>query len=225
MPQDLYIEQLQLGPMANFVYLVGSRSTREVALVDPAWEIDDLLEHVRSRDLTPVAALVTHYHPDHVGGEIFGHQIPGLSQLLERQGMKIYVNAHEADGLKKVTAVSESDLVRVDSGDTLRIGDVEIQFLHTPGHTPGSQCFLVRQALVSGDTLFIQGCGRVDLPGGDPEQLFESLQRLKALSDDVILFPGHDYGGGPQRTLGETRQVNPYLRIPDRETWRHIMGG
>ncbi len=221
---DLYIEQLQLGPMANFVYLVGSKASREVALVDPAWEIDTLLKHVEARGLTAVAALVTHYHPDHIGGEIFGHQIEGLARLLERQGMKIYTNRLEADGVKQLAGLSDSDLVRVDSGDTLRIGEIEIEFLHTPGHTPGSQCFRASNALVSGDTLFIQGCGRVDLPGGDPDALYGSLQKLRALPDDVILFPGHDYGGGPQQSMGETKKLNSYLQIPTLELWHELMG-
>ena len=176
---DLYIEQRACGPMANFVYLVGSRSSREMVLVDAAWDIDGLLARVQELGFKLVGALVTHYHPDHVGGEIFGHSIDGLPQLLERQGLKIYVNRLEAEGLRQVTGVSESDLVKVDSGDTLRVGEIEIEFLHTPGHTPGSQCFRVRKALVSGDTLFIQGCGRVDLPGGRPRS--DVPQPAKAL--------------------------------------------
>jgi glyoxylase-like metal-dependent hydrolase (beta-lactamase superfamily II) len=160
-----------------------------------------------------------------VGGEIFGHRIEGLAELIARRGMKVHVNRQEADGLRQITGLSESDLARVDSGDKLRIGDVEIEFLHTPGHTPGSQCFRVRNALVSGDTLFIQGCGRVDLPGADPDQMYASLQKLNALPGETILYPGHDYGGGPHRSLSETRRVNPYLRIPDLATWRQIMGG
>jgi glyoxylase-like metal-dependent hydrolase (beta-lactamase superfamily II) len=210
--------------MANFAYLVGCGTSREVVLVDPAWEIDGLFAHVAERDLKLVGALVTHYHPDHVGGQICGYAIEGLSKLLERQGMKVYVNRLEADGLRKVTGVSESDLVKVDSGDTLRVGDVEIEFMHTPGHTPGSQCFRARNALVSGDTLFIQGCGRVDLPGADPDQMFHSLQRLCELPDDITLFPGHDYGGGPQLSMGETKRTNLFLRVPTLEMWRQLMG-
>jgi glyoxylase-like metal-dependent hydrolase (beta-lactamase superfamily II) len=82
----------------------------------------------------------------------------------------------------------------------------------------------VRNALVSGDTLFIQGCGRVDLPGSDPDAMYESLHKLAALPDDTVLYPGHDYGGGPHRTMAETKRVNTYLRIPNLEMWRELMG-
>jgi glyoxylase-like metal-dependent hydrolase (beta-lactamase superfamily II) len=222
---DLYLEQLECGPMANFVYLVGSRSTREVAIVDPAWAVDALLDHVEARDLTPVAALVTHYHQDHVGGEMYGQRIEGLAELIGRRGMKIYVNRLEADGLRSVTGVSESDLVRVGSGDTVRIGEVELEFLHTPGHTPGSQCFLARQALVAGDTLFVRGCGRVDLPGSSPDDMFDSMRKLASLPDETVLYPGHNYAEVPTALLGEEKQKNPYLRIPTREMWREMMGG
>ncbi len=224
-PQDdLYIEQLRCGPMQNFVYLVGSKRTREVALVDPAWAIDPLLEHIEEKGLTLAAALVTHYHPDHCGGHMMGQEIEGVAALLERKGVKVYINKHEADGLRKITAISESDLERVDSEDTLTIGDVEIRFLHTPGHTPGSQCFLARDALVSGDTLFVRGCGRVDLPGSDPAELHQSLRRLAGLPEQTVLYPGHQYSEESQSTIGQELATNPYLRIPTEEKWRELMG-
>jgi glyoxylase-like metal-dependent hydrolase (beta-lactamase superfamily II) len=221
---ELYLEQIECGPMQNFVYLVGSRATREVAIVDPAWEIEGLLERVAELDLVPVAALVTHYHPDHVGGKMFGQSIPGLADLLERRGMKVYAQRSEADGVRKVTGISESDLVRVDPDDTLRLGNVEVRFLHTPGHTPGSQCFLVRDALVSGDTLFIRGCGRVDLPGSDPDQMYDSLRRLASLPDQTVVLPGHNYAEVTQSTLASEKRQNPYLRISSKEMWRQMMG-
>ncbi len=222
---ELYVEQIEIGPMQNFTYLVGSKSTREVALVDPAWEIDSLLELVASRDLTPTAILITHYHPDHCGGGMGGRKIPGVADILERQGMKVYINKHEAEGLKKVTGISDTDMTQVDSGDTLKIGDVEIEFLHTPGHTPGSQCFRIKDGLVSGDTLFVQGCGRVDLPGSNSADMFNSLAKLRDLPDETLLLPGHNYTEGmPNATMAYTRKHNAYLSVKDLETWRSFMG-
>ena len=161
--------------MANFMYLLGDPDSRLALIVDPAWDVDSLLAVARNDDYKIVGALVTHYHPDHVGGDLWGVQVEGVSHLLEQVDVPLYVNKNEADGLKKITGVAEADLKRVDDGDDLDLGAVSIRFLHTPGHTPGSQCFLVGDRLVAGDTLFVQGCGRVDLPGGDPEQMYHSL--------------------------------------------------
>ena len=221
---ELIVEQIQIGPMANFTYLIGSRSTREVAVVDPAWDIDGLLDHIAERDYTLTAALATHYHPDHVGGGMGGNNIAGVSELLAKNPVKIYAHRQEAAGVLKVTGISESDLHKVDSGDRLTIGSIEIEFLHTPGHTPGSQCFRVKNTLVSGDTLFIDGCGRVDLPGSNAEQMYHSLQKLKSLPDDTLLLPGHNYGAVPNATMAETKKMNAYLAVKDLATWQQVMG-
>lgn len=222
--EELIIEQIEIGPMQNFTYLVGSRSAREVVVVDPAWEIDSLLEHIEERDFKLTGALVTHYHPDHCGGSMRGQNIPGVAELLASNPVKIYIHKTEAQGLQKVTGVSTNDLVKVESGDTLQVGEIEIEFLHTPGHTPGSQCFRIKNTLVSGDTLFINGCGRVDLPGSDSADMYRSLQQLAKLPDDTLLLPGHNYGPVPNATMGDTKQQNTYLRIQDLETWKTIMG-
>ena len=221
---ELIVEQIQIGPMANFTYLVGSRSTRDVVVVDPAWDVDGILARINEQGYTLTAALATHYHPDHIGGGMGGHSIAGVTQLLEKNPVKVYAHRDEAAGVRKVTGISESDLAKVDSGDKLAVGGIEIEFLHTPGHTPGSQCFRVRNTLVSGDTLFIDGCGRVDLPGSDSEQMFRSLQKLKALPDDTLLLPGHNYSSVPNATMGETKQMNAYLAVRDLPTWQQVMG-
>ena len=220
----LLIEQIEIGPMQNFAYVVGSRTTREVALVDPAWDIEALLTHVDDQDLKPVAALVTHYHPDHVGGDLMGHSIAGLAELIGKRDVKVYVHKEEAAGLKKVTGISDSDMTQVNSGDRIQLGEIEVEFLHTPGHTPGSQCFRIHDRLVSGDTLFIQGCGRVDLPGSDPDQMFESLRKLASLPDETVLLPGHNYSSVSSTTMGETKSTNVSLRITDLDSWRQFMG-
>ena len=220
---DLYLEQLLVGPMDNFIYLVGSKSTREVALIDPAWDIDALLTHIKEKDLKLTSVLVTHYHPDHIGGGMGGHSIEGIAELLEKDPVKIFVHKLEAEGVKKVTGVSDIDLNIVESGDHLTIGENDIEFLHTPGHTPGSQCFKVNNNLVSGDTLFVQGCGRVDLPGSNSEDMFHSLQKLSALPDETILYPGHNYSAEPYESMERVKEINTYLRIEDLEMWKQIM--
>ncbi|MCZ6502593.1 MAG: MBL fold metallo-hydrolase [Gammaproteobacteria bacterium] len=221
---ELIIEQIQVGPMQNFAYLVGSRSTREVAVVDPAWDIDGLLNFIDERDYKLVAALVTHYHPDHCGGSFGNNSVTGVAELLETHPVKIYTHKLEAEGLKKVTGISDSDMKKVESGDKLKIGDVEVEFLHTPGHTPGSQCFMIKRTLVSGDTLFVDGCGRVDLPGSNSEDMYHSLQKLAALPDDTLLLPGHDYSQVPHATMEETKRINTYMRIKDLDSWKMMMG-
>jgi hydroxyacylglutathione hydrolase len=213
------------GQMANFMYLLGDQSTREAFVVDPAWDVDSLLAVATADGYTVRGALVTHYHPDHVGGDLFGHSVEGLARLLEIAAVPVYVNKHEADGLKKMTGLAESDLRRVDDSDHARVGEIDIQFLHTPGHTPGSQCFLLGNRLVAGDTLFVQGCGRVDLPGGDSEAMYHTLTgKLAKLPADTVLYPGHNYGPTPTSTLGDERQHNLYLRIRSLDDWRRLMG-
>jgi len=234
---EIYFRQLLTGvdiatrdssarQMANFIYLVGDSKRRECVVIDPAWDIDGLLDILDREEMKLTGALVTHYHPDHVGGSIFGMEITGLAELMEKRPVPVYVNKHEADGLIRVTGLSESDLKRVDSEDTLRVGDLEIACLHTPGHTPGSQCFRIGDGLLAGDTLFLQGCGRVDLPGGDSEEMFRTLtQRLAKIQNEIILYPGHNYGGTPSAPLGEVRESNAYLKIRRLEDWLGVMGG
>jgi glyoxylase-like metal-dependent hydrolase (beta-lactamase superfamily II) len=213
------------GQMRNFMYLLGDPEKREALVVDPAWDVDGLADLAAQDGYEIVGALITHYHPDHVGGDMFGMSIEGVARLLERKGVPLWVNKHEADGLKRVTGVSDSDLRKVDDGDTTTVGGREIRFLHTPGHTPGSQCFLVDGLLVAGDTLFVQGCGRVDLPGSDPDAMYYSLtQKLGKLPPETVLYPGHDYGPEPTSTIGHELRRNFYMRMPSIEEWRQLMG-
>jgi len=213
------------GQMENFVYLVGDTDTRECVVVDPAWAVDDLVDVVEAEGMKLVGALATHYHPDHVGGTMFGFTVEGASRLVGRLGIKLHCHRAEAEGLRRITGLSVSDLEQHDSGDKLTVGKVELEWLHTPGHTPGSSCFRLKDALVAGDTLFLQGCGRVDLPGGDPDEMYHTLtQRLASLPGDMELWPGHAYGGA-HAPLATVRRTNPYLQVKDLYTWRRAMGG
>jgi hydroxyacylglutathione hydrolase len=219
---SLYFQQLEMGPMQNFVYLIGSTETRKVAVVDAAWEIDRILRIAAADDMEITHAFVTHTHPDHVGGRFAGVEIEGVTELLSKCKAKVVVHKAEAEFLK---ALSPSDIIKAESGDKIDVGGLEVQLLHTPGHTPGSQCFLVDNRIVSGDTLFIGACGRVDLPGSNPEQMYYSLtQKLMALPDDMILFPGHNYSATPTSTMGEQKKTNPYLRFTSLKQFLAWMG-
>lgn len=232
----LYIRQLLAGrdfgasdyfasQMANFVYLVGDDEKKECMVVDPAWDIPGIIAAADREGMRVTGALVTHYHPDHIGGSIFGHNIAGLAEFVSKRPVKVHVNEAESEGVKQVTGLSDSDIERHRGGDEILIGDVKVRLLHTPGHTPGSQCFLAEGALVSGDTLFIGGCGRVDLPGSDPEAMYHSLtQVLAKLPAETVLFPGHNYASRPVSTIGDERKENHYLKIKSLDDWRKLMG-
>ena len=185
--------------MENFVYLIGDKNKRECVMVDPAWDVPAVLGEAEKDGMKVVGGLVTHTHFDHVNG---------LENLASKTQARIYVHKNEAGFLKGLKDYIE----KVDSGFKLAVGDMEITFLHTPGHTPGSQCFLVNNRLVSGDTLFINACGRCDLPGGDATQMYESLQRLAKLGEGVVLLPGHNYGDSPTSTIGQEKRANPYYQ-------------
>lgn len=202
MPDDgLYLKQMELGPMQNFVYLIGCRKTREAAVVDPAWDVEAILRAAEADDMRIGAIVISHTHFDHVNG---------VEAMLARTKARVHVHKAEGEFLKGFA----SDLVKVDEGQEIKVGEIGIRLLHTPGHTPGSQCFLVQDMLVAGDTLFIGSCGRTDLPGGSPEDLYHSLTgTLMRLDDRTILYPGHNYADRPVSSIGEERRHNPYLQF------------
>jgi hydroxyacylglutathione hydrolase len=221
----LYLRQLEIGPMANYVYLIGDTETRQCIVVDPAWDIQGILDVVDADGMKLAGALATHFHPDHIGGELFGHSIPGVPELLALRPMKIYIHKEEAPYVKRTLGLEPSDYTPVDGETTVEVGDIPIRILHTPGHTPGSLCFLVDGRLVSGDTLFIGSCGRVDLPGSNPADLYESLtQKLKKLPDDTVLYPGHNYAPQATSTIGREKKSNVFMRFERLEDFLQMMG-
>jgi glyoxylase-like metal-dependent hydrolase (beta-lactamase superfamily II) len=210
--------------MVNFVYLIGDADTGEAVVIDPAYDVDGLLDIVEADGMRLTGVLATHYHPDHVGGSMMGHSIDGIGRLLDRVSVPVHVQAPEAEFVTKVTGVSD-DLVTHASGDIVSVGSIDIELIHTPGHTPGSQCFLVDDCLVSGDTLFLDGCGRTDLPGGSPEELYRSLtDRLSKVPDQAVLYPGHQYSHLPSASMGTTRRENIVYRPRSMEQWLMMFG-
>jgi glyoxylase-like metal-dependent hydrolase (beta-lactamase superfamily II) len=232
----LYFRQLLAGrdfaagdqfavTMRNHVYVVGDTASREVMLVDPAYDVGALLRWLVEADLRLVGVLATHYHADHVGGDIFGEHIQGLADLLQQVDVPVHVQKQEVPWVADMSGVPVSCLVQHADGDVVEIGSVELRLLHTPGHTPGSQCFLVGDNLVSGDTLFLEGCGRTDLPGADPEAMYTSLQRLSALPAQCMLWPGHHYSRASSASLGEVKRTNSVLSQLARAEWLRRFAG
>ena len=237
MSDRLYFRQLLSGrdfatndtmarQMVNFAYLIGDRQTGEALVVDPAYNVGELVGLAGADGMKVTGALVTHYHPDHVGGSFMGHKVEGVKELLALDGgVPIHVQSDEAWGVQRVTGCSENDMIQHAAGDVVMIGEIPITCLHTPGHTPGSQCFLVEGRLVSGDTLFLEGCGRTDLPGSNVEQMYDSLNKvLGKLPNETVLFPGHQYSEAPFAALDDVRKTNYVYRFKTLEQFMIMFG-
>ncbi|MGH9018461.1 MAG: MBL fold metallo-hydrolase [Acidimicrobiales bacterium] len=223
--RDFAVGDSLAAQMVNFCYLIGDRTTGEAVVVDPAYDVAGLLEILAADAMSCVGALVTHFHPDHVGGDMMGYSIEGITALLAAVTVPVHVQRDEAPWMARTTGLGPADMVAHDSADVVRVGSVDIELVHTPGHTPGSQCFSVEGRLVSGDTLFLDGCGRTDLPGGDAEQMYESLTtRLARFDDGTVLYPGHRYSPEPSAGLGEVRQTNYVFRLRTPEQWMTMFG-
>jgi len=197
--KNLYFKQISVGYMGNFIYLIGDRKSKECVMVDPAWDVDAVLKEVEKDGMKVVAGILTHTHFDHANG---------VEGLVKATGCKIYVHEHEAKYMKDV----KDHLVETKEGSTLKVGDVTMVFLHTPGHTEGAQCILVGDKLVTGDTLFVGACGRCDLPGGDEKKMKQSLKRLAELDGSLMVYPGHAYGEEDFSTIGNERRTNPFMK-------------
>ena len=211
--------------MVNFSYLIGDREAGEALVVDPAYGVQDLVDTAAADGMRLTGVLATHHHPDHVGGSMMGYTIKGLAELLEIQSLPVHANRHEARLITRATGLSPDDVIGHDSGDKVAAGGLEVELLHTPGHTPGSQCFLVEGRLVAGDTLFLEGCGRTDLPGGDPGEMYESLQRLASLPADTVVYPGHRYSVASAATIEAVTGMNIVFKPPTKEAWLSMFAG
>lgn len=202
----MYLKQIEVGLMQNFNYLIGDPITKECAYVDPAWEVDRVLKIATADGYRVTKALLTHHHFDHV---------EGLGELVEKTKAEVFVHAQDKDLVDTGSAQVHS----LQDKDQIKIGNLNVKIFHTPGHTPGSVCYLVTSPedpvghLFTGDTLFQGNCGRSDLPGGNPKILFESLKRLKSLEPQTRVYPGHDYGIKPVSTIGYEKDHNPTLKV------------
>ena len=208
----LFLHQMELGPMQNFVYLLGCENSKEAAIVDPAWDVPTILKVSKTHGYQIKTILLTHTHADHING---------VEELLKETDARVFVHKKEAQALSY-----SANIKKIESGDEVKIGDLTVTFIHTPGHTPGSQCFYVDNHLIAGDTLFIKGCGRCDLPGGDPEEMYQSLtHKLKKMDDHTLLYPGHNYAEVPVSTIGEEKKQNAYLQCQSADQFLRLTQG
>lgn len=199
----IYLQQLEVGLMQNFNYLIGDPETKECAYIDPAWEVDRLLKMAKQDGYQIKKILLTHNHFDH---------IEGVEKVVAETGAEVFIHSEDERPLRR----GQGRIVPLFSGMKFTIGKLGVEALHTPGHTPGSTCYLVNgRYLITGDTLFQGNCGRSDLPGGDPRVLFQSLCELASLDPTIKIYPGHDYGVKPVTTVGYEKEHNPTLKAKD----------
>ncbi len=222
--RDFAVTDAIAQQMVNFTYAIGDRATSECVLIDPAYAVNELLDLVEADGMKVTGVLATHFHADHIGGNMMGHPVEGVATLLERCSCPVHVQKAETPWVLKTSGLAETDLVQHEGGDVVQVGDISITLVHTPGHTPGSQCFHVDGRLVSGDTLFLDGCGRTDFPGSDPEAMYDSLQTLAAMPDGTVVFPGHRYSQPSSATIDAIRESN-YVFRPRTKEQRLMMFG
>tara|TARA_B100000427_G_scaffold315704_1_gene310047 strand:- start:2966 stop:3604 length:639 start_codon:yes stop_codon:yes gene_type:complete len=201
---SILVHQLALGAMDNFVYVIEDDVSKSCAIVDPAWDVTAIIECIQSRDLELVYILLTHGHFDHTDG---------LADCLAYKEVPVYMSKQELPKL----IPNQQNLIFTNDNDVIPFGSNRIKIMHTPGHSPGGQCFHIDDHLITGDTLFINGCGRCDLGGSSIDDMYESLERIKSLPDDTLIYPGHHYDDKPIDTLINQKKTNRFLLCQNKD--------
>jgi len=202
------IDALELGPMENFIYLIRDHASGRAAVVDPAWDVQRIIELARQHDVHITDILLTHSHHDHING---------ISEVLNDYDAQLHLLKAEADFWGQSLNLPSLH----HGGDIIKLGETEIKILHTPGHTPGSACYQLGDQLVTGDTMFVYGCGRCDLSGGDPEVMHDTLRKLARLPDSTLILPGHNYAVKPSCSMHEQIEGNPFMHFDETKDFVH----
>ena len=210
----MFFKQLKVGPMHNFSYIIGDEQAKEAAVVDAGWEADKLIRIADEENLKITKLILTHSHYDHT---------QKADELASKTNAEVYFHEDEYNEIKRSIKNPSIKLIKIKNNQIIKIGEISIEVIHTPGHTPGGVCLLVENKLLTGDTLFVSAIGRTDLPGGDVIKLFESLQKLKKLDEDIEVYPGHDYGEIPSSTIGDEKKTNPYFKRETKEQFLNYL--
>jgi glyoxylase-like metal-dependent hydrolase (beta-lactamase superfamily II) len=199
------ILQIKVGKMANFTYVIADDDTGYAAIIDPSWDLDEILNILKKNGWRALYIINTHTHFDHVLGN---------DQVATITGAKII--QHENSDLEKDIAIKD--------GDTIQLGNIKIKVMYTPGHSKDSMCLVLDDVIFTGDTLFVGNCGRTDLPGSDPIEMYNSLfNRLAKLDDKLTIYPGHDYGASPTSTIGHEKKTNYVLQPMSKQEFLQFM--
>lgn len=198
---------VQSNFFSNYCYIIIDTATNRTAIIDPAWELETIERTLKQLNANLVAILLTHSHFDHVNL---------VKPLLEKYNPQVVMSAKEINYYK----FSCRNLIPVEDGDLLKLGNTDIKCLLTPGHTIGSTCFLFSDSLFTGDTVFIEGCGICNADGGNPKDMYDSIQMLKNTIDpNVLIYPAHSYGKAPGQTLHHLLKQNIYFQINKLESF------
>jgi len=200
------VYQLEVGNMQNFTYVLEDEETKEAVIIDPSWDLDLVIETIERNDLKVKYVINTHHHFDHTIGN---------DAIVKHTHSKIL--QHESSTLKND--------IKLSNNEKIKFGNSELTVIHTPGHSKDSICLVGDGKIISGDTLFVGNCGRIDLPGGSAKELYHSLTDIiSKLDDNLILYPGHNYGNSPNSTIGKEKKTNFVLQPRTEEEFVDFMG-
>lgn len=202
----MIVHQVPVGNMQNFTYILEDESTSEGIIIDPSWELDEIMRLVQKNNIKIKYIVNTHHHFDHTIGN---------DTIKKETGAPI---------LQYKTSTIQHDL-EISDGEKITFGNSELVVIHTPGHSKDSMCLVGDGKIFSGDTLFVGTCGRVDLPGGDARELYHSIVNvLRKMDDNLVMYPGHNYGSTPTSTLGTQKKMNFVMQPRTEAEFLEIMG-